>query len=419
MANARSALRLAAVRPAWPARAIECIDHSAATAGKQLHSGAMPARVLARWVAMFAAVFVLAACSSLRLGYNNADTLLMYAADSYLDLDSEQDAFARERVRALLAWHRRTQLREYARLLESVQQRLDTTATQPLTAAEVLMIQRQGADHMLTVGRQAAPDLVRLARMLKPEQIDYLGNKLAKDTEKLRRERRVAVSTSTGVASEARIKANLDRARTWLGRVTPEQEQLIREAALATPAAERRWIDNRERRQRALVALAEQVRQPSLSVDAAAALMLNAPDLAVDALVLANPWTIDGEEAPEALPASAIRSRYLAKLANPREVWRLVTGGVNLAKLAKGLRSAASSPPPPAGLVEEMTSGLSACSGFATILLASRDRTAQMFSEVWDAADPRIQRINSASHSFSDEAAREWLHARLIEVLRP
>ena len=222
---------------------------------------------------MFAAVFVLAACSSLRLGYNNADTLLMYAADSYLDLDSEQDAFARERVRALLAWHRRTQLREYARLLESVQQRLDSTAAQPLTAAEVLAIQRQGADHMLTVGRQAAPDLVRLARMLKPEQIDYLSTKLAKDTDKLRRERRVAVSTAASVASEARIKANLDRARTWLGRVTPEQEQLIREAALATPAAERRWIDNRERRQLALVALAEQVRQPSLSVDAAAALM--------------------------------------------------------------------------------------------------------------------------------------------------
>ena len=133
VANARSALRLAAVRPAWLACARKCIDHSAATAGKQLHSGAMPARVLARWVAMVAAVLVLAACSSLRLGYNNADTLLMYAADSYLDLDSEQDAFARERVRALLAWHRRTQLREYARLLESVQQRLDTTATQPLT----------------------------------------------------------------------------------------------------------------------------------------------------------------------------------------------------------------------------------------------------------------------------------------------
>lgn len=151
--------------------------------------------------------------------------------------------------------------------------------------------------------------------------------------------------------------------------------------------------------------------------DAAAALMINAPALELDALVLANPWTIDGEEAPEAMPASAIRSRYLAKLANPREIWRLLTGGVNLAKLAKGLRSAAAPSAAPRGLVKEMKAGLSAFTGQTTILLASRDRTAQMFSEVWDRTDPRIQRIDSASHSFSDEAAREWLRARLIEVL--
>ncbi|MBB4612533.1 hydrolase 1, exosortase A system-associated [Novosphingobium taihuense] len=151
--------------------------------------------------------------------------------------------------------------------------------------------------------------------------------------------------------------------------------------------------------------------------DAAAALMLNAPALALDAMVLANPWTIDGEEAPEAMPASAIRSRYLAKLANPREVWRLLTGGVNLAKLAKGLRSAAAPTAAPQGLVDEMKAALSAFTGETAILLASRDRTAQMFSEVWGIADQRIQRVDSASHSFSDEAAREWLHARLIEML--
>lgn len=153
--------------------------------------------------------------------------------------------------------------------------------------------------------------------------------------------------------------------------------------------------------------------------DAAAALMLNAPRLAVDALVLANPWTIDGEEAPQAMPASAIRNRYIEKVKNPREVWRLLTGGVNLAKLVKGLRSATAAAPAPAGLVDEMKAGLAAFSGNARILLATLDRTAQMFSEQWDAADPRIRRIDSGSHSFSDAAAREWLHAQLIEVLRP
>lgn len=154
--------------------------------------------------------------------------------------------------------------------------------------------------------------------------------------------------------------------------------------------------------------------------DAAAALMLFAPGLALDGLILANPWTIDGEEAPQAMPAAAIRSRYLAKLANPREVWRLLTGGVNLAKLAKGLRSAtASANATPIGLVAEMQDGLAAFGGPASILLASGDRTAQMFEAAWDKADPRIERIASASHSFSDDAAREWLFARLIAALTP
>ncbi|MFY7837942.1 MAG: hydrolase 1, exosortase A system-associated [Novosphingobium sp.] len=152
--------------------------------------------------------------------------------------------------------------------------------------------------------------------------------------------------------------------------------------------------------------------------DAAAALMLFAHDLPLAGLVLANPWTIDGEEAPQAMPAAAIRSRYMAKLTNPREVWRLLTGGVNLAKLIKGLRGAAASAPAPSGLVEEMKAGLAAFAGPVAILLASGDRTAQMFAEVWDGADARVQRIDSGSHSFSDNAAREWLHARLLDALQ-
>ncbi len=153
--------------------------------------------------------------------------------------------------------------------------------------------------------------------------------------------------------------------------------------------------------------------------DAAAALMMFAPEMAIDGLVLANPWTIDGEEAPQAMPAAAIRSRYLAKLTNPREVWRLLTGGVNLTKLAKGLRGATSTKAAPSGLVVEMQAGLAVFEGPAAIILASMDRTAQMFEAVWDKTDLRITRIDSGSHSFSDDAAREWLFARLIDALTP
>ena len=78
--------------------------------------------------------------------------------------------------------------------------------------------------------------------------------------------------------------------------------------------------------------------------DAASALMLNA-GAGCDALVLANPWTIEHDDG--ALPAEAIRARYAEKLRNPRELVRLATGKVSLKKLAGGLRRAVG--PAPAG----------------------------------------------------------------------
>jgi exosortase A-associated hydrolase 1 len=150
--------------------------------------------------------------------------------------------------------------------------------------------------------------------------------------------------------------------------------------------------------------------------DAAAALMLHASGLDLGGLVLANPWTLETDEA-EIAPPAALRQRYLAKLANPREVLRLLTGRVNFAKLLRGLRQAAAAPIK-SGLVAEMAEGLSRFTGPAMILLASGDRTAQMFEAVWPAGDARIQRHDSTGHSFSGDAAQVWLFERLIEAAR-
>lgn len=150
--------------------------------------------------------------------------------------------------------------------------------------------------------------------------------------------------------------------------------------------------------------------------DAAAALMLHGADLGLDGLVLANPWTLETEEA-DAAPPAALRQRYLAKLANPREVLRLVTGGVNLAKLARGLRQAAAAPVK-SSLVDTMAANLARFAGPVSILLATGDRTAQMFEAVWTKDDPRIQRHASSGHSFAGEDAQGWLFERLLNAAR-
>mgnify|MGYP002779730599 FL=1 len=149
--------------------------------------------------------------------------------------------------------------------------------------------------------------------------------------------------------------------------------------------------------------------------DAASALML-ASGAGCDALALSNPWTI--EEADTAPPPAAIRARYAEKITNPREIMRLLGGGVDLRKLARGVIRAASPPPPPSSLAQEMAAGLAQFGGEVRILLAGADRTAQVFESAWDKADPRIRRCEGAGHAYVEPEHRSWLEAQLLEMLR-
>jgi exosortase A-associated hydrolase 1 len=163
--------------------------------------------------------------------------------------------------------------------------------------------------------------------------------------------------------------------------------------------------------------------------DAASALML-ASGQGFDALVLANPWTFEPEPEPEpeaeALPESkpapltpaALRAHYLRRLTNPSALWRLLTGKVEIGKLAGSLVEAVKSDPPPTTLAQQLAAGIAGFAGPATILLAGRDRTAQVFLANWDKADARLRQCPEASHSFVEPKARIWLQGQLLAALR-
>ncbi|MEM9501887.1 MAG: hydrolase 1, exosortase A system-associated [Pseudomonadota bacterium] len=154
--------------------------------------------------------------------------------------------------------------------------------------------------------------------------------------------------------------------------------------------------------------------------DAASALML-AQGAGCDGLVLSNPWTIDdapsdnGDNTP---PPAAIRARYAKKLKDPAEIARLLRGGVNLRKLARGLLKSASSAAEPSSLAAEMQAGLEAFAGPVRFLLATSDRTAQIFEENWGNADARIARCEGAGHAYIEAEHRDWLDKQILAALR-
>lgn len=158
--------------------------------------------------------------------------------------------------------------------------------------------------------------------------------------------------------------------------------------------------------------------------DAASALLLHQP-LALDALILANPWTYesDGEDdktdEPALPPAAAIRARYLARLTDPKSLFRLVKGEIDLKKLARGLSALGrrTAPAAPDSLPARLNAGLANLPCPATILLASGDRTAQAFVENCDPGAVPVERLDSTSHSFAGDDG-EWLFQKLFAALK-
>jgi exosortase A-associated hydrolase 1 len=159
--------------------------------------------------------------------------------------------------------------------------------------------------------------------------------------------------------------------------------------------------------------------------DAASALALFHHKLSIDALILANAWVIetpsgDADQSP-APNANAIRARYWARLKNPRSLIDLLTGKIDLRKLAGGLASAARKQPV-SGLAARLATALARSVIPTTVLVAQRDTTAMAFMGAWQSEifadvrarpDVRLAQFDSASHGFADAASRHWLFEQI------
>jgi exosortase A-associated hydrolase 1 len=162
--------------------------------------------------------------------------------------------------------------------------------------------------------------------------------------------------------------------------------------------------------------------------DAATALALFHTDSSIDRLILANPWVIDTAEGDDSnMPdATAIRSRYWARIKNPRSLIDLLKGNIDLRKLATGLAKAARREAP-SNLAARFAEALSATDARIELLVATQDRTAMAFTAAWqqalfqplrDKPNIRLHSVETASHSFADPASRRWLYERVAGVLK-
>lgn len=156
--------------------------------------------------------------------------------------------------------------------------------------------------------------------------------------------------------------------------------------------------------------------------DAATALLLHQPE-GIDGYILSNIWVI--EPVDDLPPPAAIKSHYLTRMKDPKAWLGLLTGAVNLRKIAAGLLRIAA-PAPPSALTDRIARAMSSNKVSAHILLANRDGTALAFADAWksntfsgvrESSRYQLTTFDSNAHSFARDADYAILKSALLEQL--
>ncbi|MEO8134216.1 MAG: DUF6279 family lipoprotein [Betaproteobacteria bacterium] len=122
------------------------------------------------------ALVLLGGCSALRLSYNQADWLVYRWLDNYADFDDVQAVRVRDAITAWFAWHRRTQLPDYADLL----QQIDADVSAETNAERICSLWSAVAARLERSAMHAVPAIADLAPTLKPAQIESIENRYLK-----------------------------------------------------------------------------------------------------------------------------------------------------------------------------------------------------------------------------------------------
>ena len=193
-----------------------------------------------------------AGCSMTRLGYASADNFSYWWLDRFIDFTPEQEAWVREDIREFFAWHRRTQLPDYAQVMAHVETRLQ----QPLSAAdvreefEVIRLRLERATDY------ALPALARLSLSLSERQIENIERRFARNNEKLERE---WLRGTLDERREVRFGNLMKHAEYWFGSFSTEQKRQLRALSDARPLDAETWLAERAQRQQALLAVLRKI----------------------------------------------------------------------------------------------------------------------------------------------------------------
>lgn len=235
-----------------------------------------------------AAVSLLAACSALRLAYDNADVYVKYRAGQFLDLKGAQDHELAQRIDSFFAWHRASALPAYARTAEEAAARIG----KGLSRADLVWGYDSFVAHARQSLRGAAERVAPLLDRLTPEQLAYMEKGFAEENRRFAGDN---LRGSDGERRKRRAERVEERLEDWVGGLSDAQVQRVRLYSERAPLVDELRQRDRRRLQARVLDMAR-ARRAQRELPA-----------------LAGSWP-DGREAAYAKASEAAREEYYALL---------------------------------------------------------------------------------------------------------
>lgn len=215
---------------------------------------------------MLALAAALAACSAIKLGYNNVDGLAYWWLDSYLDFTDEQEGRVREDLDRLHAWHRASELPQFVALLQAMEQ----AAPADVTPAQACGFLTQVQQRLEALSERAEPAVVTLVLGLTSEQLTHLERKYEKVNKEFRKD---WIQPAASEIAEKRLDKFIERSEMIYGKLDDAQRAVVRRQLQQSSFNGKHLLAERQRRQRDTLQTLRKVAGQPIPLEEARALM--------------------------------------------------------------------------------------------------------------------------------------------------
>lgn len=214
---------------------------------------------MTRYLLALLAFLALQGCSAIKLGYQQLPTLSYWWLDSAISFNSEQSLRAKEALEQLHQWHRREELTSYADFLNRSAQWSQGTVESTQVCSAFAEVQTRLDRLMREAVRQAAP----VAMMLGPRQLSHLARQWDSKNEEWEKD---WLRGDEQARMERRVERVVNRYKDFYGGLQAEQTALIKAHLAQSPWTAEWGRQDRQRRQKDLLATLQRVSQGQMPV---------------------------------------------------------------------------------------------------------------------------------------------------------